>query len=78
MRLAYIQKDRLWQQIEIGVFGCFQCSHRKTIIEQHGGSISFESKIGEGTTFKIELPKSELSLITNNTHAVLESEKFDK
>ena len=68
--------DPLFTTRQIGTgLGLPSC---KTIIEQHGGSISFESKIGEGTTFKIELPKSELSLITNNTHAVLESEKFDK
>ncbi|MFQ5630653.1 MAG: ATP-binding protein [bacterium] len=28
----------------------------KRIIEEHGGSITFESKVGEGTTFEIRLP----------------------
>ncbi len=29
----------------------------KTIVEKHGGTISFTSEIGRGTTFTIELPK---------------------
>ncbi|WP_439881981.1 PAS domain-containing sensor histidine kinase [Pontibacter sp. MBLB2868] len=29
----------------------------KTIVEWHGGEISFESKVNQGTTFYIELPK---------------------
>nr|WP_279390516.1 MULTISPECIES: ATP-binding protein [unclassified Staphylococcus] len=34
--------------------GLFIC---KMIIEEHGGTISVESKLGEGTTFVIKLPK---------------------
>ncbi|EGG42045.1 Signal transduction histidine kinase [Candidatus Nitrosarchaeum limnium SFB1] len=30
----------------------------KTVIEQHGGSISFETELEKGTTFTISLPKS--------------------
>lgn len=30
----------------------------KAIIEKHGGKISFRTKVGEGTTFVIELPKN--------------------
>jgi signal transduction histidine kinase len=29
----------------------------KKIVEEHGGTISVKSKIGEGTTFTIKLPK---------------------
>ena len=36
--------------------GLFIC---KMIIEEHGGSISVESTLGEGTTFIIKLPKPE-------------------
>jgi signal transduction histidine kinase len=28
----------------------------RTVVEAHGGSIDFESKVGEGTTFSVELP----------------------
>ena len=37
------------------------------IIEDHGGKISVESKVGEGTTFKIELP------VHQGTRTILES-----
>ena len=30
----------------------------KQIVENHGGTIDFESKVGEGTTFYIELPQN--------------------
>ena len=30
----------------------------KQIVENHGGTIDFESKVGEGTTFNIELPQT--------------------
>jgi signal transduction histidine kinase len=33
----------------------------KRIIEDHGGGIEFESRIGEGTTFRITLPPSTLT-----------------
>jgi len=29
---------------------------RTAIVDRHGGSISFESRIGEGTTFFVRLP----------------------
>ena len=29
----------------------------KQFIEQHGGTITFQSKVGEGTTFTVVLPK---------------------
>ena len=28
----------------------------KAIAERHGGNIGFESQVGEGTTFRVELP----------------------
>jgi signal transduction histidine kinase len=31
--------------------------YAKKIIEQHGGSISLNSQLGEGTRIQIELPK---------------------
>ena len=34
----------------------------KTIVERHGGTIGFTSIPGKGTTFRIDLPKSEASL----------------
>jgi hypothetical protein len=37
------------------------------IVEDHGGKISVRSKVGEGTTFTIELP------IHQGTQAILES-----
>lgn len=33
----------------------------KKIIDQHNGSIQLESKVGNGTTFYIRLPKHQLS-----------------
>ena len=30
----------------------------KTVVERHHGQISFTSKVGQGTTFTIELPRS--------------------
>lgn len=30
----------------------------KTVIERHRGQIGFTSKVGQGTTFTIELPRS--------------------
>lgn len=66
--------DPLFTTRQIGTgLGLSSC---KTIVEQHGGSISFESKIGQGTVFEIELPKSTLSLTANNTNSVSESEKL--
>ncbi len=50
----------------------------KTIIEQHGGNISLETTIGAGTIFEIELPKSRLSITTNNHDSVSESKKLEK
>jgi signal transduction histidine kinase len=51
--------DRLWEmfkQSEDGVgFGLWWV---RTFIERQGGSISFDSKLGEGTTFAIRLPAS--------------------
>ena len=35
----------------------------KAIVEQHGGAIGFESQEGQGTTFRIELPKRRLELL---------------
>jgi signal transduction histidine kinase len=34
-------------------FGLAVC---KRVIEAHGGTISFESKVGKGTEFKIQFP----------------------
>jgi signal transduction histidine kinase len=31
----------------------------KKIVEEHDGTIDFESKVGQGTTFTIKLPKKE-------------------
>jgi two-component system sensor histidine kinase VicK len=33
----------------------------KTIVEWHGGKIWFESKVGEGSTFYIEMPEKAIS-----------------
>ncbi|TAN25296.1 MAG: GAF domain-containing protein [Actinomycetota bacterium] len=38
----------------------------KAVVEQHGGTISVTSKIGEGTTFKILLPLIDSKLNTDN------------
>ncbi|MGC8640537.1 MAG: two-component system sensor histidine kinase NtrB [Isosphaeraceae bacterium] len=38
----------------------------KKIVHQHGGRISFESKEGEGSRFRIELPRAELPKLTAN------------
>jgi len=50
----------------------------KNIVEPHGGNISLETAMGLGTTFEIELPKSRLSITTNNPDSVLISEKLEK
>jgi len=48
--------DPLFTTRQIGTgLGLPSC---KTIIEQHGGTISFDSSLGEGTTFEVELPKN--------------------
>jgi signal transduction histidine kinase len=41
------------------------------IVEDHGGKISVKSKVGEGTTFTIELP------IHQETQAVLEGQPIN-
>lgn len=40
----------------------------KAIIEQHGGDISVESELGEGTTFHVDLPIAAETAPTNNPH----------
>ena len=68
--------DPLFTTRQIGTgLGLPSC---KTIIEQHGGNISLETTIGVGTIFEIELPKSRLSITTNNHDSVLISEKLEK
>ncbi len=42
------------------------------IVEDHGGKISVRSKVGEGTTFTIELP------IHQGTHAILEEQPIQE
>ncbi len=37
-------------------FGLAVC---KRVVEAHGGTISFESAVGKGTTFKIKIPKKQ-------------------
>ncbi|MCE9651625.1 MAG: PAS domain S-box protein [Nitrosarchaeum sp.] len=50
--------DPLFTTRQIGTgLGLPSC---KTIIEQHGGNISFETKIGHGTIFEISLPRHSL------------------
>jgi len=45
----------------------------KAIIEQHGGSVSVTSKVGEGTTFTILLPWTDSNSIQENIEAVADS-----
>jgi signal transduction histidine kinase len=41
----------------------------KKVVEEHGGSIRVESRIGEGTTFTIKLPASDENLFGNKDEA---------
>ncbi|MGY5149682.1 MAG: two-component system sensor histidine kinase NtrB [Candidatus Nitrosopumilus sp. bin_68KS] len=65
--------DPLFTTRQIGTgLGLPSC---KSIIEQHGGDILFDTAVGKGTAFEITLPKSELSLTTNNTNSGSNSSK---
>ena len=66
--------DPLFTTRQIGTgLGLPSC---KTIIEQHGGDIYFETTIGSGTIFVIALPKSRPSEIAINQDPSRESEKL--
>jgi signal transduction histidine kinase len=41
----------------------------KKIVHQHGGRISFTSREGQGSTFRIELPRGSLPRVTTTTEA---------
>lgn len=65
--------DPLFTTRQIGTgLGLPSC---KTIVEQHGGSISFETHLGEGTIFEISLPKS--CLTPKNNTIAYNCEKHD-
>jgi signal transduction histidine kinase len=49
--------DRFWQADRRGRAGAgLGLSIAKGIVEAHGGEIRVESRVGEGTTFRVELP----------------------
>lgn len=41
----------------------------KRIVEEHGGSVDFESKLGEGTTFFVRVPREGPAASTNGEHS---------
>jgi len=42
---------------------------RTIIVEGHGGSLTFESEQGVGTTFRVELPVAGVSTQSADTHS---------
>jgi signal transduction histidine kinase len=41
----------------------------RKIVQEHGGKVSFESTEGEGSVFRLELPRSRLPQTDNNADA---------